>query len=221
MLLGYFLEDANKVVSSSEFSDAAELTPIMQAYVAMLQQAQTLESQFEQIRPDVARKLEVITRLIQNVLSLEAPTRFSQTLQMAIEGLQGVPSDSQATEGGLLARYNLASESYFKPYILNRAHIFENYLVNLVVTSLFPFTRGSYLDLYRELVFNVSILQVLLVGVATKHRGMNDELIVEVFHGYARKSDHDKRHLHNLANALCASNRDSFFEVMWMLRDAL
>jgi lysine-N-methylase len=220
MLLGFCLFDAEKIVLSSEFSDAAELVPVIESYAGMLQKTATLESKFDQIKPDLARKLEVMTRLILNVLSNERPSRFSQTLQTAVEGLQGGPGDFLSSEGGLLGRYTAAFENYLVPYISERAHVFENYLVNQVVTHLFPFVRGTYLDLYRELVFNVSILHVLLVGVAAKHCSMTDSLLIDVFQGYSRKSDHDKRHLDNLTKTLCGSENDSFFDVMWMLKDS-
>lgn len=221
MVLGFLLEDADKIISSSNFSHASQLIPVMQSYVEMLSHRRALETQFGQIQSDIARKIEVISRLILNVLSQRNQSRFSDTLQSAVAGLQGDMSDPSSRDQGLVDRYAKTYDAYYRPYMAQRDYVFENYLVNQVVTRLFPFTRGTYLDLYREMVFNIAILQLLLLGVSAHKRGLNDGLLIEVFQGYARKSDHDRQHIDNLSALLCGTGQNSFSHVMWMLKDSV
>jgi len=88
---------------------------------------------------------------------------------------------SCCSEGGLLRKYRQSYNDFYKSFFQNKENIFENYLVNNVIARLFPFTRGSYLDLYRELVLNLSVIQVLLVGIAAHHKGLDEMLVIQLF----------------------------------------
>ena len=93
-------------------------------------------------------------------------------------------------------------------------------MVNQVVTRLFPFTRGTYLELYRELTFRLSALQMLLVGMAAKHEGLDERLVVQLFQSFARKVDHNGRLLGTLHESFKAASKTPFFDVMWLLKEA-
>lgn len=220
MLLGFLLEDANSVVTSERFSSASELTPTLTSFANMFSHSTQFETQFAQIQPNMLRKLEVITDLIAKSLTVGASVRFKECLLYAAEGLDVDTVVEDPIESGLLTKYMHSYTAFYKPFFKDRAHIFENYLVNQVVSRLFPFTRGSYLDLYREMVFNLSIIQVLLVGIAAKHKGLTDELVIQVFQSFARKSDHSSAYLDVLVKSMHPDEHDSFVHMMWMLKDA-
>ncbi len=179
----------------------------------MLSDPAALEMQFDQIRPNVARKLEIMTQLISSSLMVGASARFSECLLAAANGLDADPG------GDLLAHYAQSYTAFYAPFFKAHPHIYENYLVNQVISRLFPFTRGSYLDLYRELVFNLAITQVLLVGMAATHQGLDEARVIQLFQSFARKSDHNRSHLDTLVSALGAGAKDSFVDVMWLLKD--
>ena len=80
-------------------------------------------------------------------------------------------------------------------------------------------TRGSYLDLYREMVFNLSILHVLLVGMAAQQKGLDEGRVLQLFQSFARKSDHNKGYLAKLRESLQATDQDSFVHIMWLLKE--
>ena len=92
--------------------------------------------------------------------------------------------------------------------------------MNQVITRLFPFTRGTPLDLYREMVFNLSILQVLLVGMAAQGQGLDEGRVLQLFQSFARKSDHNRGYLGKLLESLQATEQDSFVHVMWLLKES-
>ena len=213
MLLGFLLEEAGTVFFSEKFNHAAELLPVLESYVGMLAHPEKLETQFAQINPDIEHKLKVVSTLIAQLLADKASPRFRACLQDAIEGLE------VKTGMGLSEQYKQNHAAFYRPYFADREYIFENYLVNQMITRLFPFTRGSYLDLYRELVCNLSIIQVLLVGMASKHQKLNDALVIQLFQTFARNSNHNRRHLDNLIASLHAGAQDSFVHIMWMLKD--
>lgn len=218
MTLGFLLEDANKIVTAEQFAHASELLPTLGAFAAMLSQPALLQAQFDQIQPDIPRKLQVMTQLITKTLMRDATPRFNDCLLAAAQGLEAQPASPDATQTDVLSRYQHSYSTFYQPFFQDRHYIFENYLVNQVITRLFPFTRGSYLDLYREMVFNLSILQVLLVGMAAHHQGLDEARVIQLFQTFARKSDHNRNHLDNLLETLAPHEQDSFIHVMWLLK---
>jgi lysine-N-methylase len=218
MMLGFMLEDADKIVSSEKFAHASELLPILETYIGMCAHPAQLEAQFAQINSNITRKLEVVVKLIEQSLTDRTSSRFQACLQAAAEGLADV-KEAAAADANMLHKYTQNYAMFYRPFFQDKEYIFENYLVNQVITRLFPFTRGSYLDLYRELVCNLSFIQVLLVGMAAKHQGLNDELVIQLFQTFARNSNHNRGHLDNLIESLRADTQDSFVHVMWMLKE--
>ena len=216
MLLGWLLEDADKVISAEAFFHASELLPVLERTDSMLVHPEELEAQFMLIPSNQPRKLEAMTQLIAKSLTAGASQRFSECLLAAAEGLTGTTPCGGAE---LLTQYSQNHAAFYHPFFQDHAYIFENYLVNQVITRLFPFVRGSYLDLYLEMVFNFSILQTLLVGIAAKNRGLTQDKVIQLFQSFARKSDHNRNHLDNLITTLQPGERDAFGQVMWMLKE--
>jgi lysine-N-methylase len=214
MVLGFLLEDANKIFSSETFSHAIELLPVLQNFVGMLSYPEQLETQFAQIEASIPRKVEMANQLISCSLIEYATPRFKQCLETASAGL-----GMTQTAEHLIARYAESHATYYQPFFATREFIFENYLVNQVVTRLFPFTRDTYLNLYRELICNYSVIQVLLVGIGTKNNGLDEEQVIQLFQTFARNSNHNKNYLGKLLDSLNAQPGDSFVDVMWLLKD--
>ncbi len=219
MLLGLLLEEVDSIAQAETFSNAAQLSPTLASFAGMLSYPAQVEAQFAKVEPNTLRKLAVLTQLIPDSLTVGASTRFRQCLLDAVDGLDAEVGGADSMAADALTRYTLSYTDFYKPYFQDRAYIFENYLVNLVISRLFPFTRGSYLDLYREMVFNVSILQVLLVGMAAKHKGLNDALVIQLFQSFARRAEHNSTHLDALVKSLHPDENDSFVHIMWILRD--
>lgn len=213
MTLGFLLDEVNRITMAQEFAHASELLPTLGAFVDMLAQPAQLETQFAQIQANMPRKLQLITALIAESLILNAPPRLRDCLLAAAQGLEAGP------EGDVLSRYTESYHQFYQPFFQTRGHIFENYLVNQVIIRLFPFTRGTYLELYREMVFNLSILQVLLVGMAAHYRGLDEARVVQLLQSFARRADHSNGHLEKLREALQSTTQDTFVNVMWLLKE--
>jgi lysine-N-methylase len=177
---------------------------VLGSFVDMLAHPAQLEAQFAHIAPNAPRKLEMAAGLIARGLA-EAPSpRYRECLQDAAQGLRDYPN---------------ALATYYQPYFQDKTYIFENYLVNQVLTRLFPFARGSYLDLYRSLIGNLALIQVLLVGIAAKHQGLNDALVLQLIQTFARHSNHSASHQDKLIASMRPSPDDSFVHAMWLLKD--
>jgi lysine-N-methylase len=213
MLLGFLLEEVDKIISSEKFSNASELIPALESFIGMLGHPKQIEAQYAKIETSIPRKLQIVAQLISQSLN-KASSRFKACLQAAFEGLA-----TDAANGEMLNKFTQNFNTNYRPFFQHKAYIFENYLVNQVITRLFPFTRGSYLDLYRELVGNLAVIQVLLVGMAAKHQGLNEALVIQLFQTFARNSNHNSGHLDSVLNSLHSVEKDSFVDVMWLLKE--
>ena len=219
MLIGLLLEESDLIVHAKTFRHAAELIPTLASFANLLAYPEQVEAQFVKIQPNTLRKFAVLTQLISDSLSVGASMRFRQCLLDTVDGLKAEVGSVDSMGASSLTKYTHSHSHFYKPYFQNREYIFENYLVNHVIARLFPFTRGSYLDLYREMVFNLSIIQVVLVGMAAKHQGLDDATVIQVFQSFARKSDHNSAYLEVLVKSLHADEHDSFAHIMWILKD--
>lgn len=219
MVLGFMLEDADNVLSSAKFRHASELVPVLKGYSDFLAKPAHVEAQFEQVASDLPRRLQTIGAVLADFLAERATPRFRECLLAASDGLLSSDEAQPVADVDVLARYDAAYRAYYSPYLRDKGYILENYLVNQVLTRLFPFAIGSYLDLYRELVCNLAILQVLLVGMAAHHQGLNDERVVQLLQSFARKTNHNPVYLEKLLKAIGAHEHGRFVDIMWMLRE--
>jgi lysine-N-methylase len=221
MLIGLLLEESDLIVHAKTFAHAAELSPTLASFASLLAYPEQVEAQFSKIQPNTLRKFAVLTQLISDSLSVGASMRFRQCLLDTVDGLKAESGGVDSMGASSLTNYTHSYAHFYKPYFQNREYIFENYLVNHVIARLFPFTRGSYLDLYREMVFNLSIIQVLLVGMAAKRKGLDDVTVIQVFQSFARRSDHNSSYLEVLLKSLHPDEHDSFAHIMWILKDPI
>jgi lysine-N-methylase len=218
MLLGFLLEEVDRIIASPTFANAAEILPTLEAFVSMMGHPEQIEAQYAQVRGNLPRKLTVAAQLIGKFMRERMSIRFAQCLSAASLGL-GVTEGGPFVEAAILGAYTQARSTHYQAYFQDRAYIFENYLVNEVMTRLFPFTRGAYLDLYREMVCNLAIIQVLLVGMAGHHQGLSDALVVQALQTFARKAAHNRDHFNALLQSLHANAKDSFIDTMWLLKE--
>lgn len=220
MLLGLLLAEADNILHSETFSNADELSPTLSHFARYLSNPEEVEAEFSKIQSNPLRKLEVLTGVIIEALAVDsASSRFRQCILMAVEGLQKQGDGLDNTFQGLMSRFQQNHKDYYQPFIKDKEYYFENYLVNQVVSRLFPFTRGTFLDLYRAMVFNVAILQVLLVGMAATRQGLDDHWVIQLFQSFSRKVDHNASYLDVLIKAMRPDEHDSFVNVMWLLKE--
>lgn len=220
MTLGFLLEDADKVLSSPAFRHTSELEPVMESYLQLLANPASVESQFQQIEANLPRKLNIISSVLSQLLAGQVTPRFRESLISASSGLTAEEGAQQWSDAEVLAHYGAACRDYYTPYFSDKDYILENYLVNQVLTRLFPFTIASYLELYRELVCNFAIVQASLVGIAAHHRGLNDERVLQLLQSFARKTIHNPTYLSKLQSTIGSSEQDAFVDIMWILKDA-
>jgi lysine-N-methylase len=127
--------------------------------------------------------------------------------------------DTERDMASMLAHYERIYGDFYLPYFRDKCYVLENYLVNDALVSMFPFNRRTYLDAYRVMVFNLAIIQVMLVGIAGHYQGLTDDRVVQFIQTFTRRSAHNSSYLGKLTEAIASKDSPSFVEVMWMLKE--
>jgi len=219
MLLGALLNEIGSTQADSRFKTLAEIDPALDAYAALFADPAYVETEFGQLPADLPRKLECTTGFLADFLTSVEP-RFRECVLAFSEGLLGGEMNGAQADATLLAaRYRRIYADHYAPYFRARGYIYENYLVNEVFNGLFPFVGGNLLHLYRVMVFNLAIIQVMLVGMAGHYKGLDDARVIQFIQSFVRRSAHSGSYIDKLTEAVASKDSPSFVEVMWMLKE--
>jgi lysine-N-methylase len=219
MLLGSLLSEVSPATGGRRFGAAAEIMSVLQAYASLFADPGYVEAEFGQLQGNLPRKLQFVTGFLADFLN-GASSRFQECLTAFADGLLGgEANDAAGSMTELMAHYERIHEDYYLPYFREKGYILENYLVNEVLANLFPFVRGTVLELYRAMVFNLAIIQVMLVGIAGCYKGLTDERVIQFIQSFARRSAHNDSYIGKLTEAIASKDNASFVEVMWMLKE--
>ena len=219
MLLGSLLDEVSRVRSAGRSGNVAEIVPVLETYAALFADPGYVEGEFDRLPGDLPRKLQSTTGFLADFLTSVDP-RFKECILAFADGLLGgEASDSARDTTSLFGNYQKNYDQYYLPYFRDKGYVLENYLVNDVLVNIFPFGRGSFLELYRAMVFNLAIIQVMLVGMAGHYKGLTDARVVQFIQTFTRRSAHNDSYLRKLTEALTDKQAPSFVEVMWMLKE--
>jgi lysine-N-methylase len=219
MLLGSLLNEVSAAQGGRRFRSAGEIVPALEMYAALFADAGYVEAEFGQLPGDLPRKLQLTTGFLADFLN-GASSRSQECLTAFADGLLGGGANALAGNmDTLLANYERIHADYYLPYLREKGNIFENYLVNEMLVGMFPFVRGTILELYRAMVFNLAIIQVMLVGMAGSYKGLTDERVIQFIQSFARRSAHNDGYIRKLTEAITSKDAPSFVEVMWMLKE--
>ena len=222
MMLGLLLDEVARVVRSPLYKSSADIVPVLSSFGALFDDAAVYETQFTQIPAETPRKLHALTTFLADFMKNGRP-RFVECVLACVDGLLGSDRPESGGNGGAsaLARYEHAYDTYYATYFRGKEYILENYVVNEVLTKLFPFmsVRGSYLDQYRTLALNLAIVQMFLVGMAGHYKGLTDERVVQLIQSFARRSAHDSSYIGKLTDATRSQGSQTMADEMWMLKE--
>ena len=114
--------------------------------------------------------------------------------------------------------YQTAYTEYYRPFMERHEALLENYLVNYVFKTLFPFgpQQGRLLEsrsIYEEfclLVINFSLIKTLLIGLAGTYRDSFTRLhAAQLIQSFAKTIEHHRPFLNQALDFLAAGNLKS------------
>lgn len=212
MILGCLLDEVERCANR-----VPRVRQVLASFARLFVEHASIEEQFCQIPSQLPRKLQVITGFLADFYTFGLP-RLGECMRAAMKGWMGEGQEAGAGVN-LIERYLHAHEHYYRPYMQEKAYILENYLVTNAHLNMFPFCRGSYLEIYREMVCNLVIIQTILVGMAAYYKGLDDAKVVQLIQSFARSTVHNPDYLKKLTENIGGQHSVSMLDLVWMLKE--
>jgi lysine-N-methylase len=156
-------------------------------------------------RPENAPAFHLETVMEMIIARLRADYTSPRFLDCYSEFMRGLAWTSESTMEELAARYRRASESHFRKFVSSHEHLFENYLINYVFRTLFPYGRkqpnqtfaidsgrASMNKAFLLLATHYAIVRTVLIGMAALHK---DDLCID--HAVKLVQSYSKAFLHS------------------------
>lgn len=206
-LLGMLSKRLDEVVSAQEDDAVPE---ILRSYWEIVKSV-ALRDKLEMVTAQPAVQLDVVLRLIdQRIRAGSCGQRF---LECFDEFLQGIGYSAGSTTASDALHYVEAEAKYCAPFFAAHPHVLENYLLNYVYRTLFPFGREAsahitpqgIFDEYMLMVTQYALVYGLLVGMAGHAReGFGEEHVVRLVQSFSKTVEHSPSYLKEI-NQLIAS----------------
>lgn len=165
----------------------------------------SFDRRFEAQKRNPAFQLETVLELIVGRIGSDYTSpRFLECYKDFMVGLDWTP---QTTMDELTDRYCRSSETVFLPFVRRHEHLLENYLVNYIFRTVFPYcsrlpdhkfaidsSRESLLRSFVLLAVHYAIIRAVLIGMAARYK---DHLSMQ--HAVKLVQSYSKAFLHSTA----------------------
>jgi len=218
-LLGVFCRRLDSIAKGELDRSVPAFLKDFEASVA----ANTLRTAMEALPVDRASQLDVVLRMAGMLLRRSnIRPRFVECVQAFTSGIGNEPG---ATLESLTSHFDLAHNRYFAPFIERQPHILENYLVNTIIRTRFPFGRQGAQSLsmakeYAILTAQFALTKGFLIGVAGFHREQfSAEHVVHTVQATSKHFEHHPEFLDLAYQLLVESQMDGARGLAILLRN--
>lgn len=186
-----------------EFTTTQQTTKIcalLAQYATMLREG-VLHSSLDGVPARPGLQLDLVLQLIRLRFELEQPhDSFASSVADLLQAIGYSPAVPLAE---VAERYHQAYLQWSQPFAQRSPNFLQNYLINYVFRTRFPFTdipnqvqrEANPLTSSLLLALHYRFLHSLLIGAAAKHRNaFSDAHAVRVVHAFARAVEHNARY---------------------------
>jgi lysine-N-methylase len=193
-ILGMFCKRLKEIVSAREVG----LVPrLLKDYAGIITQG-TLRSAMDSIPPQTMQQLGAVLEVIQRHLDLQladpSHIRFRECVQDFLQGIHYDPGSSLET---CTPFYAEAHTRYYQPFMQAHPFILENYLINYVFRTRFPFgvnPHGQDNDPqteYLQMSIQFAAINGLLIGMAGRYQErFAAEHVVKLIQSFSKAVEH-------------------------------
>jgi len=177
--------------------DMARAVPVLEDFLRNLRRG-SFDGALKSLKADPAFQLETVLDLVvARIGSDYTAPRFLECYKEFMLGLAWTPQTSMEE---LTARYSLSSRGYFLSFVRRHEHMLENYLVNYIFRTVFPYRsrlpeQKFAIDSSRESIghsfvllgVHYAIIRTLLIGMAALYKeNLNIEHAVRLVQSYSK-----------------------------------
>lgn len=218
ILLGEFLAGVDLLIASEQEHLVQSLFGSVRDYISG--KADYLPTYTSSYRGDSELKLQILMHSIVNLFRRKASERFKASLRGFNEGLRISDADEISYEyiaKQFQAAYQLDGKRALSEYM----NIFENYLVNLCMNTLFPFgyTMDKLFDAYILLALNHSMIKLITIGMAGRPEGVSREDVLQTIQSFSRWTDHAPAALKELHGVIVSKGWNNLSSIAMVVID--
>ncbi|QQE74109.1 flagellin lysine-N-methylase [Brevibacillus composti] len=164
-ILGIFYQTVQEYQEENKLSEIPEL---INEYVKGIEQG-AFDQALQDIPANEFIQLNILTEIL--LSKKESGGYGERFLAYFTDFTKGVNPDNLKSLSGILKNYISAYQNYYQPFMEKHEYILENYLVNYVFKTLFPFNRTKNLfDNYVLMIAHYSLIKMLLIGLSGYHK---------------------------------------------------
>ena len=185
---------------------------LLKDYATIITQG-TLRSSMDGIPPQTAPQLGAVMEVIQRHLDLQiadpSHIRFRECVQDFLQGVHHAPGSSLET---CTTFYAEAHARYYQPFMQENPFMLENYLINYVFRTQFPFgvkPQGEGNDPqteYLQMTIQYAAIKGLLIGMAGHYHGaFAAGHVVKLIQSFSKAVEHCPKFLETSNPALASA----------------
>ena len=175
----------------------ADAVTVLEDYLNSLRQG-SFDSIFKALKADPAVQLETVLDLVVSRIGTDYTSpRFLECYKDFMRGLAWTP---ESTMEELADRYHLSLQSVFLPFIRRHEHLLENYVINYIFRTGFPYRSrlpdkkfaidSSTASMRHSLVLlavHYAIIRTMLIGMAALHKdNLSTQHAVKLVQSYSK-----------------------------------
>ena len=222
-LLGVFAQRLDRLSGSAKVGEWCDQNPevVMRSLgdSARVVANSHLRAKMNRSEANPGLQLQLLCEILQQRVS--APPVSERLIECVREFESGIAASSAKSGAEVLERYKSNYALYYKPLLQKHPHLMENFLINLVLKSGFPFGRRTpesanmgideqKLEVQNEvlqLCVQVGLAQTLLVGIAGHYReNFCETHVVKLIQSLAKTFDHSQQALDRISAFVAAKN---------------
>jgi len=182
-ILGFFFRELQELDPKSDGIPA-----LIERYTRLINEGLFLD-ELEAIPALYDFQVNILNQIIQyRLVGNNVTPKFSESF-LKVSAALGLGPDAELAKA--VAKYQIAFETYYRPFMDEREYILENYLTNYVFMRCFPFGDSRLFDHYVLLIIHYSIIKMFLIGLAGYYKeDLTIEHIVQLISAYSRNIEH-------------------------------
>jgi len=183
-----------------------------------------LQAEIDDLPSNPRLRLETIFGLTDVLMRDGSSVRFQDTFWSFVAGI-GAPTESPARND--VERFLQAEQNYYAPFFEAFPFILENYLINYMFQSLFPYGRSGSADFipqsifaeYLQMTTQFAWVNALLIGIAGHHKeAFAAEHVVKTIQSFTRALEHYPNLLKSINNYMSSRDLNSLHGMAIMLK---
>ncbi|EEG76544.1 flagellin lysine-N-methylase [Dethiobacter alkaliphilus] len=182
--------------------------PLMLETMNSMIEAGNFKSELAKIPIESEVQMQVAKTIANHKFSLGISSkRYMECLKETFQGIGFVETDDIEQ---VKDKYDRNYQEFLRPYLKEKEHILENYLVNEFFKEMMPF--GSYQSIWDSYIFLCLLYAMIkfhMIGMAGYHKELNDELVIKIIQSFTKVVLHNNQYIQQIIKLLKDSGYDT------------